>query len=315
MDEVLMNDWDEKIESVKKSVTSVTNSDTKPSDFVTSVTDTSKSPSPSSLSDENEVLSQRETADLVIEMIRGKIAYNSKSAEWFRRKDNIWVECDADTVNPFVIKALDKVKNKKYSFSVVTSIKNFVRDLLRIHHFETSRMLLPLQNGVFNLHGNQLESYNDYQFSWELPYEYNPDVRCPSVLRYLLTATSRDRSLVRFLLAWMRVLIAGEYTVQKYIELVGDGGTGKSTFLELCTLLIGENNRVVTDLKSLESNRFESANLQGKRLALITDSSRYSGEVAQLKALTGGDAIRNEKKNKQAGKGLCVHWFGDDSSQ
>lgn len=254
--------------------------------------------------EEQQPPSQRETADLVIEMIRGLIAYHPQSAEWFKREVNIWLECDADTVNPYIIKALDKVKNKKYSYSVVSSIKSFVKDLLRIYHFESSRHLLPLNNGVYNLKTNQLENYSHYHYNWQLPYNYKSDAKCPSILRYFLTTTNRDRELIKFLLAWMRVLISGEYTVQKYIELVGDGGTGKSTFLELCTFVVGEVNRVVTDLKTLESNRFESANLQNKRLALITDSTRYSGEVAQLKALTGGDAIRNEKKNKQAGQGF-----------
>ena len=268
-------------------------------------------PNPSTPDEEQLPPSQRETADLVIEKIRGLIAYHPESAEWFKRDGDIWIECDADTVNPYIIKALDKVKNKKYSYSVVSSIKNFVKDLLRIYQFESSRHLLPLNNGVYNLKTNQLENYSQYRYNWQLPYNYEPDAKCPSILRYFLTATDRDKELIKFLLAWMRILISGEYTVQKYIELVGDGGTGKSTFLELCTFVVGEVNRVVTDLKSLEENRFESANLQNKRLALITDSTRYGGEVAQLKALTGGDAVRNEKKNKQAGnsfvfKGLVM---------
>ncbi len=248
--------------------------------------------------------SQRETADMVINRVKGSIAYHAESSEWYTRKGNIMVIADADSVNPFIIHALDKIKYKKYTYSQVTSIKSFTKDLLRIESFEESRTLLPLKNGVFNLQTNKLEPYDNHKFNWELPYSYSPASKCPATLRYLITATDGDRDLIKFLLAWMRVLIAGEYNVQKYIELVGDGGTGKSTFLELCTLLVGENNRIVTDLKSLENNRFESANLQGKRLALITDSSRYNGEVSILKAITGGDVVRNEKKNKQAGNGF-----------
>jgi putative DNA primase/helicase len=49
----------------------------------------------------------------------------------------------------------------------------------------------------------------------------------------------------------------------------------------------------------LEKNRFETAALYGKKLLLITDSEKYGGEVSTLKAITGGDPIRFEKKNVQ----------------
>ena len=119
----------------------------------------------------------------------------------------------------------------------MNSIKSFIRDLLRIDTFEESRTLLPLKNGVFNLKINKLEEYDKYQFNWQLPYSYNPNIKCTTTLRYLITATGGDRDLISFLLAWMRVLIAGEYTVQKYIELVGDGGTGKKYILRIMYLI------------------------------------------------------------------------------
>jgi phage/plasmid-associated DNA primase len=52
----------------------------------------------------------------------------------------------------------------------------------------------------------------------------------------------------------------------------------------------------VTTLEQLEKNRFETAAIYGKKLLLITDSDKYGGEVSTLKAITGGDPIRFEKK-------------------
>lgn len=74
-------------------------------------------------------------------------------------------------------------------------------------------------------------------------------------------------------------------------------------------MLLGEQNHVATDLKNLEGNRFEVAVLYGKRLAVISDSSRYGGEVSVLKAVTGGDPIRFEKKNKQQGGSFVADCF------
>jgi putative DNA primase/helicase len=63
--------------------------------------------------------------------------------------------------------------------------------------------------------------------------------------------------------------------------------------------LVGAENTAVTTLEQLEKNRFETAGIFGKRLLLITDSERYGGEVSVLKAITGGDAVRYERKNTQ----------------
>ncbi|MFL9455870.1 DUF5906 domain-containing protein [Tolypothrix bouteillei VB521301_2] len=60
--------------------------------------------------------------------------------------------------------------------------------------------------------------------------------------------------------------------------------------------MVGKENTTVTTLKQLETNRFETAALYGKRLVLITDSERYGGEVQTLKNLTGEDDLRNERK-------------------
>lgn len=63
--------------------------------------------------------------------------------------------------------------------------------------------------------------------------------------------------------------------------------------------LVGEASTATTNLKQLEQNRFETAMLYNKRLALITDSDKYGGSVNVLKAVTGQDSLRREQKNVQ----------------
>jgi putative DNA primase/helicase len=57
----------------------------------------------------------------------------------------------------------------------------------------------------------------------------------------------------------------------------------------------------VTTLKQLETNRFETANLLGKRFMQITDAEKYTGETNMLKAITGEDYLNYEEKNRQGG--------------
>ena len=82
------------------------------------------------------------------------------------------------------------------------------------------------------------------------------------------------------------------------LEVVGPGGRGKSTFANLCCALVGARNYASTTLNQLEQSRFEVASIKGKRLTLINDSERYGGSAQIFKALTGGDNLRFEEKNK-----------------
>ena len=81
--------------------------------------------------------------------------------------------------------------------------------------------------------------------------------------------------------------------------MLGPGGTGKSTFINIAIALVGHENEASTTLSLLESSRFESAKLAGKRLVIITDAERYGGEVAILKAYVGQDHVPWEEKNNR----------------
>jgi putative DNA primase/helicase len=49
----------------------------------------------------------------------------------------------------------------------------------------------------------------------------------------------------------------------------------------------------------MEANKFETANFYGKRLVKITDSNKYGDSVDVLKAMTGQDHLRIERKHQQ----------------
>lgn len=136
----------------------------------------------------------------------------------------------------------------------------------------------------------------EHGFTWCLPYDYDPLATCDPIKQWLLEAQDGDEPRVQVLLAYARAVVCGRVTLQRFLELVGPGGTGKGTFERLLMALVGLTNVHVTDLRQLESNRFETSNILGKRLVVITDADRYGGPVQVLKALTGGDALRNERK-------------------
>jgi len=162
---------------------------------------------------------------------------------------------------------------------------------------------VPFKNGLLSIQNKTLEPITpENAQTWCLPYSYEPTADCPHVKAWLLDAVDGDVDTVELLRAFLAALIRGGAYLQRFLHLVGCGGSGKSTYLRLAAALIGEDNAVSTDLKELEQNRFESASLYGKRLALITDSDKYGGSINKLKAITGQDPIRLERKHiQQAG--------------
>jgi putative DNA primase/helicase len=112
-------------------------------------------------------------------------------------------------------------------------------------------------------------------------------------------ATQGNGQLVQLLRAYLKAVVTSRTDLQRFLELIGNGGSGKGTFTRLAQALVGHHNTAVTTLEQLEKNRFETAAIYGKKLLLITDSDKYGGEVSTLKAITGGDPIRFEKKKVQ----------------
>jgi putative DNA primase/helicase len=159
---------------------------------------------------------------------------------------------------------------------------------------------IPFKNGLLRMDTMDLEPITPRNATtYALPHTYDSDADCPTIKRWLHDIVDNDAETVQLLRAWLAALLLGMASLQKFLHLIGPGGTGKSTFLRLMEVLIGSQNVVSTDLRQLEQNRFESATLYNKRLALVADSDRYGGSVNVLKSITGQDAVRLETKHKQ----------------
>jgi putative DNA primase/helicase len=52
------------------------------------------------------------------------------------------------------------------------------------------------------------------------------------------------------LLAFLSAVVTRRSDLQRYLELIGGGGTGKSTFMALAKALAGEENAVSSQLRT-----------------------------------------------------------------
>jgi putative DNA primase/helicase len=187
------------------------------------------------------------------------------------------------------------------------------KDFLHEGWIEASSLLfVPFSDGVLELATLQLLEHSpDYGFTWQLPRPYSTsDKEWPMIDTFLDVLCVKNQQLKNVALAYCNAILKGRADLQKFMYLFGSGANGKGSFMSLLAMLIGQENTHTTTMKELNDSRFESANLRGKRLVLMTDEDRRAGGFGIFKAATGQDPIRYERKGKDANnfvfKGMFV---------
>jgi len=90
-----------------------------------------------------------------------------------------------------------------------------------------------------------------------------------------------------------------DYPINRLFCFIGEGLNGKSKFLELLKIFIGESNCCSTELDTLLNSRFEITKLHKKLICLLGETNfNEIRNSSILKKLTGGDLIGFEYKNK-----------------
>lgn len=228
------------------------------------------------------------------------ISYNSQEKSWYYYNPQIapaWQKTSETFVNKIVIESLEERKcgynNSDINGVVGLLKKKFSRDDWNLLEKEE----IPLKNGILNANTKELRHHSPQHYlTWHLNYDYDPTATCEPIKNWLNETMGEITELVNLILCFLKCLILCQTQYQKYLEISGPGGTGKSTFLKLITLLIGESNTFSTSLTRL-NNRFETYHLMNKRLTIVPDAeASYSGNIETLKTLTGEDLISSEIK-------------------
>src|SRR5690348_14443984 len=86
-------------------------------------------------------------------------------------------------------------------------------------------------------------------------------------------------------------------SLQKSLLLIGEGGTGKSTFLKALMTFLGYEHVSSATLQKLETDRFAVGRLVGKLANICADLPGTHLETSSMfKGITGGDYLQGEHK-------------------
>lgn len=243
-------------------------------------------------------------ADAVSEDLFKNVRYEANNKQWWRYDDaGKFLSASDEYIFGLVQKYLKELL-PDFSPSYVRNCLEFARtySLKESWTEASSRLFIPFSNGVLDVKNHQLLPHSpDYGFTWQLPRPYSIVASdFPNISKFIDTICCANEQLKDILEAFCNAALKGRADLQKFLYLFGTGANGKGAFMTLLRMLVGAENTHATTLSDLTENRFESANLQGKRLVMMTDEDKHSKKFGVFKAATGQDAIRFERKGKDA---------------
>ncbi|PHM36501.1 primase-like DNA-binding domain-containing protein [Xenorhabdus innexi] len=168
---------------------------------------------------------------------------------------------------------------------------------------EQRQDLIGFSNGVYNLSTQKftahqpedwLMNHNGIEFTQPAIGENLSD-HAPGFYRWLSHAAGQNENKMNHIKAALFMILANRYDWQLFIEVTGEGGSGKSVFTYIATLLAGEHNTASGNMKALDEARGRYQ-FVGKSLITLPDQVKYVGEGAGIKAITGGDLIEVDGK-------------------
>ncbi|MDE9552538.1 primase-like DNA-binding domain-containing protein [Xenorhabdus bovienii] len=163
--------------------------------------------------------------------------------------------------------------------------------------------LIGFRNGVYELSTQQftphqpehwLMNHNGITFTPPAVGENLPE-HAPDFYRWLSHAAGQNENKMNRIKAALFMILANRYDWQLFIEVTGEGGSGKSIFTYIATLLAGEHNTASGNMRALDEARGRYQ-FVGKSLITLPDQVKYVGEGAGIKAITGGDLIEVDGK-------------------
>lgn len=229
------------------------------------------------------------------------------------------IHADSDTVHhyngvvwiPLPDKELQREMAQIYIDAEVAYSQNAVKSAVETMKLSlpvmgvTARNLIGFSNGVFDTQTGQFRQHSKTDWlliASELPFSPPAEgetlaSHAPNFWKWLRrSVASNDRKTERVLAALFMVL-ANRYDWQLFLEVTGPGGSGKSVMAEICTMLAGKANTVSASMKALEDAR-DRALVVGYSLIIMPDMTRYAGDGAGIKAITGGDKVSIDPKHK-----------------
>ena len=228
-------------------------------------------------------------------MAAADLAADEDGPLWiYDRETGTYDETGGGFIRELVERKLPEYSSKHERSEIVNKLR--VRNQAPRESFDAGDReadLLCVGNGVLDLDSGDLRDHSAaYRFTKAVPVEYDPSASCDRIDRFLSSVTDdeADKRALYELVGWC---LSERYDPPSLFMLVGEGGNGKSVFLNLLRTFLGTENVESSDLHDLASdNNYSVAELVGKMANLGGDiPGKKLRNFNKVKNLTGDDPV------------------------
>ncbi len=161
---------------------------------------------------------------------------------------------------------------------------------------------LCLENGLLNLDTRELIAHTpDYFTITKLPFNYDPDAKCPMFDAFCQQITLNRQDYIDLLMEFIGYLFRNDLHEQKFLLCYGDGANGKGVLFEVIQALVGHENCSQVPISRF-GDKFSLQSTIGKVCNVTNESSHILESEAEnvLKSYAAGDRMTVERKFREA---------------
>ena len=157
-----------------------------------------------------------------------------------------------------------------------------------------------VKNGLLNIYTKELSPHRpDFVSLIQYPVNYDPNAKAPlwgkCVGEWMDGDEKEDK--IRLLQQFCGYCLSSSMLYDRALFMVGDGGNGKSTFIDTIAMVIGPESTSHIDLEGLYGT-FGMHGLIGKRLNIIEEVAGNYYQSNKLKKLISGEKVTIDIKYK-----------------
>jgi len=159
---------------------------------------------------------------------------------------------------------------------------------------------INVKNGLLNIETKELQPHTpEFVTLIQYPVLYDPEAKCPiwneCVSEWMTGPEQEDK--IRLIKQYCGYILSSSMEYDRALFMVGNGGNGKSTFIDTIGMIIGMQATSYIDLEGLYG-QFGMKGLVGKRLNIIEEVAGNYYQSNKLKKLISGEQITIDVKYK-----------------
>jgi len=188
-------------------------------------------------------------------------------------------------------------KTKKNVSDKIACLRAIIPEL---ENSDDKGYIANVRNGLLNIYTKELMPHSpEFVSLIQSPVDYNPKAKCPNWNKCITDWMSGPccKEKTRLLQQFCGYCLSSSMNYDKALFIVGDGGNGKSTFIDTIAMVLGKESTSHIDLESLYG-QFGLAGIMGKRLNIIEEVQGNYYQSNKLKKLISGEEITIDIKYK-----------------